>query len=593
MRRSAWTVGVAVAAALSLGVAACGGSSGGNSESRSTPAAGGNANPTGGKQGGKLTVLWSGDVIHTDCGQEYYQSDLMICMATQRALYGYKPDNGTQMVPDLAETAPEVSADGKTVTVKIRKGVKFSPPVNREVTSKDVKYAVERGFYSTVANGYAGAYFGDIVGAKIGMDPGSHLDKGITTPDDQTVVFHLSKASGGVLAGGALGMMLTSPIPEEYAAKFDKKNPTTYGENQVATGPYMIRSDASGKAVGYQPGKELDLVRNPSWDKSTDFKPAYLDEIDNLEGNDDTNVASRKILSGQSMVSGDWSPGPATLKSATQQYKDQLIIVPGSTVRYVALNTKIAPFDNINLRKAVNAAFDRNAMRLARGGPLIGDIASHFLVPGMAGFEAAGGAKGTGVDFLNTTGAPDMAVATKYMKAAGYPSGKYTGKDPVLAVGSNEGTAGNVAEVAKNSLESLGFKVTLRLVTTNTMYSKFCGIPAAKVQVCPNYAWGKDFSDGQTMLDPTFNGDNIVDQNNSNVPQLDVPAINDAMNKAKLLTDPQQRGAAWAAADKAITAQAAAVPWLWDKWALIESSNVNGAVSLFNTDWDLAFTSLK
>jgi peptide/nickel transport system substrate-binding protein len=589
-----WTTAVAIAAALSLGVAACGGSNNNNSGGNpSKPQTGKVNQSTSGKQGGKLTVLWSGDVDQIDCGETYYQTGIQVCNATQRALYSYKPTDGIHMVPDLAQTAPEVSADGKTVTIKIRSGVKFSAPVNREVTSKDVKYAIERGFYNTVNNGYAGAYFGDIIGAKTGAKPGTHLDKGITTPDDTTVVLHLTKSTGGVFAGGALGMPLTAPVPEDYAAKYDAENPSTYGQHQVATGPYMIKNDASGNAIGYSPGKEIDLVRNPNWDKSTDYKPAYLDEIDNLEGNDDPNVASRRILTGQSMVNGDWSPGPAILKEATQNYKDQLLLVPGATVRYVALNTKVAPFDNLNLRKAVLAASNRNAYRLARGGPLIGDIATHFLVPSINGFDLAGGKNGTGVDFINTSGEPNMAVATKYMKAAGYPSGKYTGKDKILMVGSNEGTGGNVAQVVKDDLTKLGFNVTLRLVNTNTMYTKFCGSPAAKVQVCPNVAWGKDFSDGQSILDPVFNGENIVPQGNSNFAQLDVPSINKEMDDAKLLTDPDARAKAWAKADKDITAQAPGIPWLWDRQSFVESKNVNGAISLFNVDWDFAWTSLK
>ena len=119
--------------------------------------------------------------------------DFMVHYATQRPLYGYKPEDGTKMVPDLAESAPEVSADGKTVTVKIRKGVKFSAPVNREVTSKDVKYAIERGFFNTVNNGYAGAYFGALEGAKVAPSRAREIP-GIETPDDQTIVFKLTRA---------------------------------------------------------------------------------------------------------------------------------------------------------------------------------------------------------------------------------------------------------------------------------------------------------------------------------------------------------------------------------------------------------------
>ena len=138
------------------------------------------------------------------------------------------------------------------------------------------------------------------------------------------------------------------------------------------------------------------------------------------------------------------------------------------------MNTTVPPFDNLDVRKAVNAGFDRNALRLARGGPLIGDIATHYLPPAIAGFDEAGGMKGTGVDFLSTDGKPNMELAAEYMKKAGYASGKYDGNEKLLMVASNQGTAPAVAQIAKEQFEKLGFKITLRLVTTNTMYTKFC-----------------------------------------------------------------------------------------------------------------------
>src|SRR3954471_23168899 len=146
MRRSAWTIGATVLAALSLGVAACGGSD--NSSSGDNKTNTGTQVPEKAKTGGKLTVLWTGDVDFIDCGQTYYQMGKFICNATQKPLYSYKPDNGADMVPDLADGDPQVSEDGKTVTVKIKQGVKFSPPYDKEVTSADVKYAIERGFFS-------------------------------------------------------------------------------------------------------------------------------------------------------------------------------------------------------------------------------------------------------------------------------------------------------------------------------------------------------------------------------------------------------------------------------------------------------------
>jgi peptide/nickel transport system substrate-binding protein len=564
----------------------CGGESGGGGDERSsTPGA-----PIEGKVGGKLTVLWTDDVDNIDCGISYYQMGYMVCYATQRPLYSWKPEDGETPVPDLAESDPQISPDGKTVTVKIKQGVKFSPPVNRVVTSKDVKYAIERGFFNTVQNGYAGAYFGDIEGAKIGAKPGTQIS-GITTPDDQTIVFKLKRGTGGVVAG-ALALPLSAPVPEEYASKFDAKQPSLYGQNQVATGPYMIQNDASGKATGYEAGRRIHLVRNPNWEKSTDYKPAYVDEIDMPQGNDDTTVASRRVLDGSDMLTGDFSPPPSVLADAYKNKQDQLMLFPGGSTRYVNMNNTVKPFDDINVRKAVIAGFDRNAMRLVRGGELVGDIPTHMIPPGLPGFEEAGGLEGPGLDFMSHPEG-DLELAASYFKKAGYASGKYEGSDELLMVGTSEGVAEKAAEVAKEQFEKLGFKVRLRLVTQDAMYTRFCNVPGANVAICPNVSWGKDFADAQTILDPTFNGKNIVPQGNSNWPELDVPEINEAMDKAELISDPKDRAEAWAKIDQMVTEQAPLVAWIWDKQALLKAADTNGAVSKFNSMWDLSWTSLQ
>src|ERR671923_48660 len=412
MRRSIhWTLILGVLLALTLGVAACGGDDHDGGEQGTTQ-----GTPAEGKKGGKLTALWAGDVDFIDPGQGYYQMSLQINRTTQSMLYMPKVDDPTVVEPLLAESDPQISADGCTVTVKIKDGVKFSPPVNRAVTSADVKYAIERGFFNTVNNGYAGAYFGEVKGSKVGVEPGTEIS-GIETPDDSTIVFNLKtrtagKCAGGVVAG-ALVMPLTAPVPKDYAAKFDAKNPSTYGQNQVSTGPYMVQNDASGKATGYE-------------------------------------------------------------------------------------------------------------------------------------------------------------------------AGKYEGNETFSMVGDNEGVGAKTAEVAAEQFERLGIHVRLRQVTHDAMYTKYCNVPSAKIAICPNVGWLKDFGDPQTYLDPTFNGENIIPQNNSNWSELDVPEINKAMNDAKVLTEPSERGQAWADIDKMVTEQAPAVNWIWDKNPNIESSNVQGVIDVDN-----------
>src|SRR5919199_2136982 len=85
-------------------------------------------------KGGTLTMLTNGDVDDKlDPGYSYYQLDFIYTNATQRGVLGFKPDDTTKPSPDLAASYPTISNGGKTVTIKLKHGVKFSPPVNRQV----------------------------------------------------------------------------------------------------------------------------------------------------------------------------------------------------------------------------------------------------------------------------------------------------------------------------------------------------------------------------------------------------------------------------------------------------------------------------
>jgi peptide/nickel transport system substrate-binding protein len=568
---------------LAAVVAGCGGGGGGtvSSQQQGAPHA---------KAGGTLTFLYSGDVDNIDPGITYYTGGYLIVYATQRPLVNYKPNDPTHPVPDLAAALPEVSADHRTVTVKLRSGVKFSPPVNREVTSADVKYGIERAFFKTVNNGYAGVYFGDIEGAKTGVAPGTQI-KGIQTPDPHTVVFKLTRPSGGVLAG-ALTMPIAAPVPRDYALPFDRHSPSAYGTHQVATGPYMIANDAKGNATGYSAGHEIKLVRNPSWDKATDYKPAYLDAIDVREGNTDTTVASRQVLSGSHMASGEFPVPAPIIKEALSRNKDQLALVPTGGIDYIPLNTSIPPFDDINVRKAVIAGFDRDAVRLSAGGKVRGPLATHFIPPSLPGFQQAGGMKGPALDFLaHPNGDPQLAA--EYFRKAGYASGRYEGGATLYIPAINTPAYRQQGEVAQRSFERLGFKVRLRFVSSDVFYTQYCQVPARKANACVGWSWYKDFPDPQTMLDVTFNGAAIQPQGNSNFPQLKDPQVDAAMKKAETLASPAERAAAWGAIDKQVTAQAAAIPGTWLNQPIVRSKDVAGVTNPVLTGWDLTFTSLR
>jgi peptide/nickel transport system substrate-binding protein len=543
------------------------------------------------KKGGTLTVMATGDIQSLDPGAQYYQFDYMVLAQTaHRALYGWKAGD-EKPVPDLATALPQVTDGGKTITIKLRKGVRFSPPVDREVTSSDVKYAIERLFLESVGNGYATTYFGGIVGNGEFSEGKAKEVKGIETPDPQTIVLKLEEPSFAVQSANALALPGTAPVPKDYAEKFDRENPSTYGERFVATGPYMIKNDSSGKLTGLQAGKRIELVRNRNWNADTDFREANLDRIVvNLNAN--ATVASRQILSGKGMVSGDFAAPPTPiLKETLESREDQIDVVPSQGVRYVSLNTTVEPLDDVNVRRAIFAVTDRDELRLTRGGETLGTIGTHWIPPDIPGFEEAGGEAGPGFDFTKNPDG-DLELAKDYMRKAGYASGMYDGPELTM-VSDDEVPTNRTAEAFQAQIEKIGIKVKLRQVPHETMLSEFCQVPRAKVALCPNMGWAKDFYDAQSFMDVVFSGEQILEDGNYNHAELDDPKINAQIAAAARIIDPRERAKAYGELDRDITNLAPVIPWLWDNQVNIKSSDVDGVVNAFNSSYDLSFTSIE
>src|SRR5205823_12251349 len=139
------------------------------------------------------------------------------------------------------------------------------------------------------------------------------------------------------------------------------------------------------------------LVRNPNWNASTDFRPAYLDQINISIGGDPT-VIGRQALEGSHVVQND-TPAQSIVKLAYEKFRSQLVVSPGAGDHYVTLNNSHGVFKDVNLRKAYWAALDREAMTKARGGALVSNVMTHFIYPEQPGFEQAGGAAGPKVDY--------------------------------------------------------------------------------------------------------------------------------------------------------------------------------------------------
>ena len=123
-----------------------------------------------------------------------------------RTLVGYNHvagPAGQKLVPDLAVRVPTSTNGGRTYTFRLKRGIEFGPPVGREITAKDIRYAIER--LARPRNGSLFAFvFADIQGFDAYRAGKAKSISGIRTPNAKTIVFTLTRPAGDFLHRMAL-----------------------------------------------------------------------------------------------------------------------------------------------------------------------------------------------------------------------------------------------------------------------------------------------------------------------------------------------------------------------------------------------------
>src|SRR6478609_11326059 len=383
----------ATAAALALGLSACAGSTTpGTTPSGTAGGGGGGTTPTANaalsavfnpsdKKGGTLRFGISSDWDSVDPGDTYYGLSWDFLRNYARQLVSFKSapgKEGAQLVPDLAKSLGKASDGNKTWTYTLRDGLKYED--GSPITSKDIKYAVARQLdKDTFPNGPT--YFNDFLadvpkGYSVYKDKNLADLKSIDTPDDKTIVFKLNKPFAGFDYFAQLPA--TAPVPAA------KDTGTKYKEHVIASGPY--------KFSVYQPGKRIELVRNDQYDPKSDpdtGRKALPDKITVEIGVNATDLDNRLMagdldidLAGtgvQAQAQGKILADP-TLKAKTDN-------VISARTSYTQINSDVAPFDNIECRKAVIYAYDKTGYQRAYGGNIGADIATGLLPPVVPGFQ--------------------------------------------------------------------------------------------------------------------------------------------------------------------------------------------------------------
>jgi peptide/nickel transport system substrate-binding protein len=556
---------VAATAAIALALAACGssnnnsGGSGGNTNNNGGGASAGfNAakdnvfNPSD-KKGGTLKMANSGNWDSVDPGDTYYGFSWNFLRNYGRSLVTFKSAagaDGNTLVPDLAESLGVASDNSKTWTYKLRKGIKFED--GTPVTSKDVKYAVARQLDKDVLpNGPT--YFNDqldLQGYK-----GPYVDKDLTmanfkaveTPDDTTIVFHLKQP----LTTFDYLAMLPATVPVPAA----KDTGTKYKEHPVATGPYKFQSN--------EIDKKMVLVRNDQYDPSTDpatGRKALPDEIDVQLKAQATDVDNR-LLAGQL----DVDIAGTGVQTGTQgrvlndaSNKARSDSSPLARLWYTVINPEVAPFDNIDCRKAVELAVDHAGYQRAYGGPEAGgDIATSLMPPA----PLIPGAKASDLyDFKNHPNG-DPAKAKESLTKCGKPDGFSTN----LAYRAERPKEKATAEALQQALSKVGIKTELKAYPQGDYSKLYIGKPEfakANGLGLSVYGWGADWNEGYGFLQQIVDSRTIRASGNTNI-NVKIPEVDSLLDKSLAETDTAKREDLYNQIDQKVMENANYIPGLW------------------------------
>jgi peptide/nickel transport system substrate-binding protein len=514
----------ALVAVLGLVGAACAG--GEEAAETTTPATTGAEIPTGGVF--KMALL-SDVTAGFDPQKEYYAVAWAYYRgALLRTLVTYDPNDpdSTHLYPDLAAEMPEVSADGLTWTFKLKQGLMYAPPFEDvEITTPDIVRALQREFTPAVAAAY-GFYYNDIEGTTDYYDGKADTISGLETPDNYTLIVHLTRPAGDL--GFRLAMPATAPIPPLGDAVLGAADghDDDYGRFLVASGPYMFQGSEAmdfsvpakdqEPAAGYQPGKSIILVRNPSWAQD-DIRKAYVEEIDTVIGGTPEDNQN-KIDAGELNIEYDGIPPGQAIReySTNPDLQDQLFSNPSDGTRFLWFNLAVPPFDDVHIRKAINFALDKEGMRRIRGGETVGDIATHIIPNSLLS-----GLLDTYDPYPspNYQGDPEAAKAeialSTYDKNQDGSCEESPECQDILTVTDEAPPYPDQAALIEDNLAPLGITLDVKAFERSTMYNKYFN-PAEQVPFGLGAGWFKDYADAYTFLYPLFYGPNILDAGNTN-----------------------------------------------------------------------------
>jgi oligopeptide transport system substrate-binding protein len=468
-----------------------------------------------------LRVNIAGEPAQIDPNRASWSTERTVIMQVFEGLLGFNQDLslraiGATEIPTVGNKG--ISADGKTYTFKLNSKVTWSD--GKKVTAKDYEYSIKRLFDPALAAEYTSFYF-DIVGGEAyytatDADAATKAQLrnavGVKAVNDTTLEIKLTAPHPTFLQLMALWPVY--PVREDIITQYGDQ--WTEPPHYIGNGPFLMTE--------WVHEDHITLVKNPDyWGKEAKLDSVVLNMIT------DANSLFAAYQNNEVDIAGVPAGTEKTVMTDAVLSKEILRYAELVTFAF-QFNVNSPPFDNVNLRKALNAAIDRDSfINNVRGG--VGKAAYSWIPPGMPGYDAS-----LGADYHFS-----VTKAKEFLVAAGY---KEDGSDvPELKLQyADTGINPTIAQFVQNQCKvNLGIDVSLEPMERKA----FTQAVNAEQYTWGWYGWGADYPDPDNWLPQLFGtgaGNNHTGYSNPAFDALCAQASNELDNtkRLKLWADAQK-----------------------------------------------------
>lgn len=413
-------------------------------------------------QGGAMVVTYQDDVATLDPAIGYDWQNWSMIKSLFDGLMGYEPGT-TTLRNELAESH-EISEDGLVHTFVLKDGIKFHN--GREIGAPDVKYSLER--VTNPETRSPGAGFFSMIDGFDSWNAGEGEGlTGVEVVDDKTVQITLSRPDATF--SHVMALNFASIVPQEAVEAAGED----FGRQPVGSGAFTLAE--------WTPGQQLVFER------FADYHRAGVPKLDQVTFNIglDPTVALLRLQSGEADVPGDGIP-PAQFLQVMNDAEQADNVVEGGQLHtgYITLNTQMAPFDNVDVRKAVNMAVNKDRIVQMINGRAV--PANQPLPPTMPGYDT---------EYEGYAYDPEAAKAM--LAEAGFPDG-FTTELYVMNVDPNP----RIAQAIQQDLSEIGVTAEIRSLAQANVIAAGGEADQAPMIWSGGMAWIADFPDPSNFYGP-------------------------------------------------------------------------------------------